>query len=104
MSFEDRYFNEVVQVLSTFKPINEALLFGSRALGTETEGSDVDLCLKGEFVQQKELLRIMTALDELNSPYKFDVVLYNDIDNPKFKEHIDSCGKVIYQRSDYLHR
>ena len=42
----------------------------------------------------------MLDLDELPTPYQFDVKLYNEINHKKLKEHIDRVGKVFYKKGD----
>ncbi len=38
----------IVKEISAFKEIEKALVFGSRAKGNYRQGSDVDICLKGD--------------------------------------------------------
>lgn len=77
--------------------LDEAKIFGSRALGNAKLGSDVDLCLFGD-VSFNDSTRMQAQLQE-NSPYLWDVVCYNQLDNEKLKQHIVQFGKTIYKRS-----
>lgn len=88
----------IISVLTQHPEIDQAILFGSRAKGTEKIGSDIDLALKG-----RELTKVVTTIagvlnDESPLPYEFDIIDYNSIENQKLKEHIERVGKIIYTR------
>jgi predicted nucleotidyltransferase len=72
------------------------IVYGSRALGNYNEGSDVDLALLGEDINQNTALRIQQKLEDLNTPYLFDVLAYNKLQDKSLKEHIDNIGTSIY--------
>lgn len=44
------------------------------------------------------LYPLMEELDDLLLPYKFDVSIFENIDNPALREHIQRAGKILYQR------
>ena len=85
----------IINVLKKFPGVEQALIFGSRALGNFKPGSDVDLVLKGKveeiYLDIKSILNEETML-----PYNFDVLVYKNIRNKKLKDHINNYGKVIY--------
>ena len=61
-------------VFKKFPGIQEAVLFGSRAMGTFKPGSDVDIALKGQVTLQ-DVARVKALLEEESTmPYLFDVV------------------------------
>lgn len=79
-----------------FPKIKEVVLFGSRALNTHKNASDVDLALIGDIdIQILSKLKYILEEDTI-LPYFFDVVIYNNLENQELKEHIDSFGKTIY--------
>ena len=91
----EEHLNQIIDFLSKFSEIEEALIFGSRALGTFKIASDIDLVLKGEKSSPFLAVRIKSELeDETNIPLFFDVVDFNTIDNSALKEHIQKYGKV----------
>lgn len=78
--------------------VKTATLFGSRAKGTHSERSDVDLVLTGEL----ELLStesISSELDELPLPYRFDVQPLESIQHRPLLDHIHRVGILIYPAS-----
>jgi len=77
--------------------IEKAVVFGSRAKGSYTQYSDVDIALYGD-IDFMEVENVCCCLDELPIIYKFDVIAYNLAKNAALKEHIDRVGVVIYER------
>ncbi|MGE4170240.1 MAG: nucleotidyltransferase family protein [Candidatus Margulisiibacteriota bacterium] len=75
--------------------LRSVILFGSRATGRFKPGSDIDLAVIGPTFEQ--LLAIRNAADDLYLPYKLDFVLYDTIDVPALKEHIDTAGIVLFR-------
>jgi len=77
--------------------IEKVKIYGSRALGTYRKGSDIDLALFGD-INSGLITKISYEIDELPTPYMFDITDYNTIGNEKLKSHIDEFGKVFYTR------
>ncbi len=83
-------------VFSEFAGINQAIIFGSRAMDNYKKGSDIDIAIKGE-IDSEVLAKINYRLnEELPLPYFFDVVNYNKIKNKKLVEHIDKYGIIFF--------
>ena len=85
-------------VFGTFPAVELAILYGSRAMGTYRPGSDIDLTLKGCSLSWRDLQQLEVALDDLLLPYRFDLSLYDQIDNPDLLAHIARVGIVFYSR------
>jgi uncharacterized protein len=95
----EKELGEIARAFKKFPNIQEAVLFGSRAIGTFKPGSDVDIALKGKVTLQ-DAARVKALLEEESSlPYLFDIVNYDSIETPAFKAHIDSHGLSIYKRT-----
>lgn len=92
--------DQIKQVFSGHPNIDEAVLYGSRAKGTQKSGSDIDLCLKGKNLKLPQLLKIETELDELLLPYKIDLSLFHALDNPDLIDHINRAGVVFYSKKE----
>lgn len=94
----DAELNIILEILKKFSEIEEVILFGSRAMGRQKKGSDIDLALKGTGVESV-LSEISFALNsESPLPYYFDVIDYESIHVDGLKDHIDRVGKVLYQK------
>jgi len=94
----EKHIHLIVQAIAKYPDVEEAVVFGSRAMGNYKPGSDVDIALKGTlkpdtcsdvFVELNEYLPLL---------YKFDVIEYSKIRELPFKEHIDRYGKALYTR------
>lgn len=93
----DRDIKYIIEAIKKYPEIEEAIVFGSRAIGNYKKGSDIDLALKGANVTRKTVRRLSDELnEEYPLPYFFDVIDYNSINKEELKEHIDSMGKKIY--------
>jgi predicted nucleotidyltransferase len=88
---------KINQVFEKNPAITQVKIYGSRALETYRNNSDIDLALWGNLTYS-QLAEIHLDLDELSTPYLFDIQIYNDISHPSLREHIDQFGKIIFQR------
>lgn len=87
----------IKEVLREVKEIDDVLIFGSRAMGQEKRGSDIDLALIGQNLSSKQVTRISSILnEELPIPYFVDVLHYNTLENEQLKAHIDKEGKPLF--------
>lgn len=88
----------VLKIYDVFRrnsKIKEAVVFGSRAMNTYREGSDIDITLKGNLTFN-DLLSIENQLDNKMLPYKIDLSLYHKLENPKLIDHIKRVGITLY--------
>ncbi len=88
---------QILELLSKVENLELCVIYGSRAKGNFKNGSDIDLCLFGNNLKAEILLRLEQDLDELMLPYTFDICIYQLIDNPNLKEHIDRVGMIFYK-------
>lgn len=80
--------------------IYEIILFGSRAKGTFSNGSDIDIALKGDNLHLNDILDATSAIEKLLLPYKLDFVIYNRINEPALIDHINRVGVVLFKKRD----
>lgn len=90
---ETKTYKLIKDLLVSFDEIEKVKIFGSRAKGNFKSNSDIDLVVYGEKITEKLLLHIASELDELPTPYKFDLVDYKTVSNPNFKTEIDNFAK-----------
>ena len=76
--------------------VKKAILYGSRAMGTYKNGSDIDIVIFGNDLNST-ISYIYDELEE-NLPYFIDIEIFENITNQKLKNHIAQVGKVLYQR------
>jgi predicted nucleotidyltransferase len=86
-------------VFASCPQVEKVILYGSRARGTQRNGSDIDLTIVGKEVTHDQLLALANQLDDLLLPYKIDLSLLRQIENPDLLEHIRRVGVVFFERS-----
>lgn len=74
-------------------------LFGSRAKGSSTPRSDVDLAVWGD-VDAIRAESIAAELDDLPLPYRFEVKPFDLIRLRTLREHIERVGIPLYPEGD----
>ncbi len=84
-------------VMERHPDVQEAIVFGSRALGREHARSDVDIALRGQ-LPPLEAEGIALELEELPVPVRFDVQSLDAIRHDGLREHIARIGQVLYSR------
>jgi len=84
------------ELFRAWPQIRRVTLHGSRAKGNHRNGSDIDLCVEGEDLGMAELLRLDGEIDDLLLPWKVEIALRHQIDNPDLLAHIDGVGVPIY--------
>ncbi|HYE32986.1 MAG TPA: nucleotidyltransferase domain-containing protein [Methylomirabilota bacterium] len=89
-------------VLARYPQVETPTLYGSRAKGTYKPGSDIDLTLSGDEIDESALSRIDCELDDLLLPYKIDLSVLSSLRHPPLIEHIRRVGLVIYQKQHGL--
>lgn len=91
---------DVVKLLKNYfrshPQIIKVLIYGSRAMGRQKAGSDIDLAI---ITNGSEDISgsVQGDLEALPTPYLFDVVDYHHITHPPLREHIDRAGKILFQ-------
>ncbi len=86
----------IASALRKFLEVEKAVIFGSRAMGNNKKGSDVDIAIIGKNITTQTVLRLRSLLnEELPLPYFFDVAHYESIENENLKQHIDEHGIVL---------
>ena len=95
----DMELNALRQALAAFPEVEEAIIYGSRARGTNRVASDIDITLKGSNLTYLQLALIDAKIDDLYLPYFVDLSLFSMIKNTDLIESIEREGKVLYSNS-----
>jgi predicted nucleotidyltransferase len=69
-------------------------VFGSRATGKARPGSDLDLVLYGP-VSEAQGNRLATEIDDSSVAVSTDIVIYELLENPQLKAHIDAVMQPL---------
>lgn len=95
----DTVVADICSVFRRFPNVEKVLIFGSRAKGTYSEGSDIDLAVVAENLSFGQLLDIQIGVENLELLYKVDIVDYKKSIGTPFGEHIDRAGRLFYSRT-----
>ncbi len=95
----DSAITAIQQVLAAHPAVEQAILYGSRALGRHRPASDIDLTLIGAGLNAASLARIDADLDDLLLPWVIDLSCQASLRHPALLEHIERVGLVLYERA-----
>jgi uncharacterized protein len=90
----DKTRHAILEVLNQHPEIERIVLFGSRAMGTFTHTSDIDLALYGDLTLRDQA-RIAGEMEQLSIPYKVDLVRMKAVTSLELLEHIKQHGKPL---------
>jgi predicted nucleotidyltransferase len=91
----DKSFEILKSIFSNYSAISEVKVYGSRAKGTYTERSDLDLVIMNE-LDRKTLGEIWMEINSSDFPITVDLQVWKDIKNENLKDHIRRVGRVIF--------
>ncbi len=98
---KDNTINKINSVFVKYSEVETIIIYGSRAKGNFRNGSDIDLTLKGKDLTSTILSKIYFEIDELNTPYLFDISIYTQLNSPDLEEHINRVGLIFYQKETH---
>jgi uncharacterized protein len=88
----------LMDVLIQQADVDAIWLFGSRAMGRERPGSDIDLCVDAARLSHRDRLRLMAAIDDLLLPWTVDVALRHELP-PDLLSHVQRVGRCLWTRA-----
>ncbi|MCH8474881.1 MAG: restriction endonuclease subunit S [Opitutales bacterium] len=96
---KDSQRDAIIGILKKCPKLERARLFGSRAMGTHSATSDVDIALDGN-LSLTDQAKLAEKLEQLTIPFKVDLVRVKEISSRELQEHIKKYGVVWYARGD----
>ncbi len=93
----DENLKQIVDVLSANPKIEELILFGSRAKGNYSNGSDIDIAMIGKELKICDVTNALVLLDDLFLPYQFDLIIFSHIKEPSLIDQINTVGISLYK-------
>ena len=94
----DSTIDNIKSVFEKHPLVEQVIIYGSRAKGNYKEGSDIDFAIKGD-ITESELSRICMELEEMNTPYFFDISILKNLKSIELTEHINRVGIVFYKKN-----
>ena len=95
---KDAHREAIIAEIAANARVKRAVLFGSRATGTHTVSSDVDIALFGDQLTLTDQARLAAALDKIPMAQTLDLLLYDSIGDRTLREHIRNHGIEWYRR------
>lgn len=72
--------------------VENAWIFGSRALGTYKDNSDIDIAIEGTAITLSVVADLQDRLEQSSLPFNVDLVVKHRITSSELLAHIDTCG------------
>ncbi|MCX7761001.1 MAG: nucleotidyltransferase domain-containing protein [Hydrogenothermaceae bacterium] len=91
----EEYIQDIVEELKKYNP-ERIILFGSRAKGTATKSSDIDIAVDLD-LDYREERKLKEKLDEISGLYSVDIVFLPKV-KEEFKQQILKEGVTLYER------
>ena len=98
---KDAHREAIIAVVAANDRVERAVLFGSRATGTNTVSSDVDIALFGDRLTLTDQARLAAVLDEIPMAQSVDLVLHDSIQGRTLREHVRCEGVEWYARPNH---
>jgi type I restriction enzyme S subunit len=93
-----QYRRAIIETLSANPKVERVVLFGSRAMGTFTPTSDIDLALFGGDLTLSDQAALTEAMAELAIPQRVDILIHHRVENQALREHIRKHGVEWFAR------
>ncbi len=84
----ERHKKTLFKILADCPKVKQVILFGSRAMGSYTTQSDIDIALVGDELTLTDQAKILDAIEQTNIPQKVEIVLYRTIRSDELWSHI----------------
>lgn len=97
---KERHRKAVIDIIAANGRVERAVLFGSRATGTFTPTSDVDVALFGDRLSLTDQANLAAAIEDLTIPQRVHFLLYGTVDSIALRKHVESHGVEWYRRRD----
>jgi len=98
IGIKEEAIQKLNNVFASYPGIDRVILYGSRAKGNYKYGSDIDLVLIAPQFTLTDLNKIENRIDDLLLPWKIDLALFHQIENPDLLEHIKRVGIAFYKK------
>ena len=95
---KETIIDKINSVFENYSEIEKVIIYGSRAKGNFRPGSDIDITLIGNQLEYSILSKINIAIDDLNTPYLFDISIFDKLNAPDLEEHINRVGQIFYKK------
>ena len=99
---KDKYRKAIIGILSSNERVERVALIGSRAMGTFTVTSDVDIALFGDKLTLGDQAKLAEEIEALSIPQPVDLLLHRTIKSKELLKHIQHHGVEWWRRDGGL--
>lgn len=92
----ERHYAEFVRIFRRYPQIEQVLIFGSRAKGTDKPWSDFDLAVVAPTMSDREFSTLWNEIDDLPLVFKLDLLHWDRLASDRLKEKIGEEGQRFY--------
>lgn len=96
---KEKHKEAIIAEIASNCRVERAVLFGSRAMGTNTITSDVDIALYGDSLTLTDQIKLSAALKLIPMAQSVDLVLFDKIEHLPLIQHIRKYGIEWYRSS-----
>jgi predicted nucleotidyltransferase len=82
----------IEDVVLNHASVIHAWVFGSRALGTYKDNSDIDIVIEGDGISLSVVAGLQDRLEQSSLPFKVDLLVKHRITSNELLAHIDTYG------------
>ena len=89
--------DKLLNYFKTKDELEKVVIYGSRAKGNYRTGSDIDFAIWSDVPEIA--IEVSGELEDLPTPYKFDVIDYKTLSNEALRNSINNDGILFYSKS-----
>jgi predicted nucleotidyltransferase len=97
MRYRIPHQEEIISTIVNSCNPEKIVLFGSRAKGTNTIHSDIDIAIYGSKLSFREKRKLKEKVNEVSGIYTVDVVFIEDVDDI-LRKIIEQHGVVLWKK------
>lgn len=95
LGLKPHHYQWLCEVIASHPEITAAWIFGSRAMGTYKESSDIDIALEGQHINLNTLASLHEQFEYSTLPFHVDLVVKEKVSSPELLAHIERYGVAI---------
>lgn len=96
----ERHYADMAEIFQRYPQIEEVLIFGSRAKGTDKPWSDFDLAVVAPTLSDSDFSQLWNEIDDLPLVFKLDLLHWDKLGEIPLKEKIVREGRRFYPLSE----
>ncbi|WP_439487848.1 nucleotidyltransferase domain-containing protein [Algoriphagus sp.] len=88
----------IIDIFKKYPEVGHLLIYGSRAKGTHSNRSDLDLVISDREIDRFTMGKLLSDINESDFPYTIDLQILDRIQNKNLLDHIHRMGKSFYRK------